>query len=197
MKIRKRYILLILIALLPLHKFIHQEDYCFGEDDWVIIGVYATLFFVAFLAIIFNNFYMITLKKELFNIRPVIIGVVYTIGLVFFIFYHNDLPFKTKTQLFLLLDDELDPTEIQLFEDNTFQYQKTSNRIISNNLVTTICYSKGSFDIRNDSIYFNFNNSTLNGSYLDNVYAISASKDTLYPKNGNFLNYKLRESKKN
>ena len=184
MKIRKRYILLILIALLPLHKLIHQEDYCFGEDDLVIIGVYAVMFFVVFLVIVFNNFYMITLKRELFNIRPIIIGVVYALCLGLLLIYHDKEPFKTETASYLLEDNELDPTRVVLFKNNTFDYQKTSNRVISNNLVTTVCHSKGTYKIDKDSIFFNFQNKELNGINLDTAY--NNSEEFLFPKNDSF-----------
>ena len=195
MKIRKRYLLLILIGLLPLYKFIHPNDYCFGEDDIVIVGTYAVLFFIVFLAILFNNFYMITLKKELVNYRPVLIAVVYSIGFTFLVQNHTSSYFKEKAELFLLQDQELDPTRVQLFQDNTFEYQKTTNRVVSNNLITTICYSKGEYEIKDDAIYFRFNDQQLNDNYLDKVYRFNQSKDSLIPDQEKFLPFLLERIK--
>ena len=71
MKIRKRYLGLILIALLPLTFLIHFGDYCFGVKELLIITGLAIFFLITFLAILFHNLYSIVLKKELFNYRPI------------------------------------------------------------------------------------------------------------------------------
>ena len=52
MKLRKRYILLILLAILPFYKLIHLDDYCFGDVDLVIIGGFSVLFAIAFIGVV-------------------------------------------------------------------------------------------------------------------------------------------------
>lgn len=81
-KIRKRYLLLIFLALLPFYKLYHPEDYCFGDVDLVIIGGLTILFVITFLSIVFYNLYSIALKKELFNFRPLIIATVFAFFLI-------------------------------------------------------------------------------------------------------------------
>ena len=103
MKIRKRYLLLILIALLPLYFLIHTDDYCFGVAELLIIGGLAILFIIVFLVVFFNNLYGISLKRELFDANPLIIAAVYAVLLYLFVNYHDENVFKTKKMVFTLM----------------------------------------------------------------------------------------------
>ena len=100
MKLRKRYFLLIFIAIAPFYKFVHPENYCFGDVDLVIIGGYMVLFAITFLVIFFNNLYLITIKRELFNYRPVLIAVVFLIALYTTLGLHDQNIFKIKRYFF-------------------------------------------------------------------------------------------------
>jgi hypothetical protein len=64
MKIRKRYITLILLALLPFYKIIHDKNYCFGDLDLVIIAGFTILYVIAFFSSFFLQFVQNNFKKR-------------------------------------------------------------------------------------------------------------------------------------
>ena len=83
MKIRKRYILLIILSLLPFYKIIHFDDYCINDVDYFVIAFLSIIVLITFIAILFYNLYQISIQKELFNYRPLLIFVVFSIALYF------------------------------------------------------------------------------------------------------------------
>lgn len=151
-KIRKRYIFLIFIALLPLFKLIHSNDYCFGVADLLLIAAIGVVFFIAFMVILFYNLYKVSLKRELFNIRPVIIFVVFGISLFFGLKYHDKNIFKTKKEKFVTKENTLPKSELILFTDKTFELKNIKTEYT--------CFIKGNYLKKGDTLLFsNFDTS--------------------------------------
>lgn len=145
-KIRKRYILLIVIAILPLFKLIHPNDYCFGVADLILIGGIAVLFFVAFLVVLFYNLYKISLKVELFNYRPILIFIVFGVCLYFGVSFHNQHLFKTKYQSFITADTNDLKGKLVLFTDGTCEFElKYESERYS-------CFFKGNYLYNKDTL---------------------------------------------
>ncbi len=179
MKIRKRYLLLISIALLPLTFLIHFGDYCFGVKELLIITGFIICFIVVFLVILFNNFYNIVLKKELFNYRPVLIAVIYCIVLSLFLNYHGENFFKTKINLFETPKTSKDTRRLTLFSDNYFEL-----KIIQKN---QRCVYRGFFQFNQDTLRLRFNK---NSKYsLDSLFNYSKNKQELFSLN-TFVKFK-------
>ena len=171
MKIRKRYILLILIALLPLIHLVHPGDFCYGVTEIIVIGAFALLFVIVFLVVLFNNLYGIALKKELFNYRPVLIAVVYTIVLLFLLRFHDDNLFKTPKLVFKSPATSRTNVRLTLFIDKDFEL-KTLYK-------TYRCINKGTFTMQNDSIYLKFNNRYTQNNDIDSVYYFNRIRGVL------------------
>ncbi|PQJ79497.1 hypothetical protein [Polaribacter porphyrae] len=181
MKIRKRYILLILLALLPLLKLIHPNDYCFGYEDLIIIGGFAILFFIPFLVIVFYNLYKISLKKELFNFRPIIIAVVYTVCLLFLLKNHDKNIFKEELYFFKV-DGRSNPSyTIRLFNDKSFEFKISEFK--------KACYYKGEYYLKKDSLFLNKNGTINNINKLDTIYFFNKETLKLIPRTKNFLKF--------
>ena len=164
--IRKRYILLIILAILPFYRFNHKDDYCFGDADLAIIGGFAVVFFIAFLVILFNNLYKITLRIELFNFRPVIILVVFSTALFFALKFHNKNVFKTEKQHFTNISS-LKDVNLYLFTDKTFEIKKKFNNYS--------CYYKGNFSYKGDTLFLHPKN-TID---IDSTFLFNTNKKTL------------------
>ncbi len=173
-RIFKRYIFLIILAMLPFYKFYHEGDYCFGDKDLVVIGFYIVLFIIAFLVIFFNNLYGISLKKELFNFRPIIIFVVFVIALLLFFKYHTKNILKTQKQHFV---SKLEFKDVNLFlyEDETFQ--------LNESFATYNCYYKGTFRYEGDSLFLIANTSLYVN--FETMYQYKPKEGVLIPKTSN------------
>lgn len=155
-----RYIFLIILAVLPYYKFFHDDDYCFGDADLVVIGIYFVVFLIPFWVIFFYNLYKVSIKKESINIVLVIIFISNVSALYIALKYHNENVFKTKVHE--VVQDEQDYVlELCLFDDSTFEYRKISDKIS--------CYFIGNYTVKNDSIYlafFNENTKSLKERFL-------------------------------
>lgn len=173
MKIRKRYILLILIALLPLLYLVHPDDYCYGVTEIIVIGSFVLLFVIVFLVVLFNNLYGIALKKELFNYRPVLIAAVYTVVLLILLSFHDDNVFKTPKLAFKSPTTAKTNVRLTLFTDKDFEI-KTLYKIHR-------CINKGTFTIKNDSIYLRFNKKYDHNTVIDSVYFYNTSQGFITP----------------
>lgn len=147
-----RYILLVVIALLPLFKLIHFNDYCFGVADLLIIAAIAIIFFIAFLVILFYNLYKISLKIELFDFKPLIIFFVFAISLYYALSYHDKHISKTKKISFITYNDLENLSELHLFADKTFEYKDVK--------VEYSCYYNGRYKITKDTLKLEFENSS-------------------------------------
>lgn len=185
MKIRKRYILLILIALLPLFLLIHPDDYCFGVADLLIITGLVILFVIVFLVVVFNNLYSISLRKELFNFRPLIIAAVYAISLFFFVKYHDKNIFKTKSASFKIENITLPSSEIVLFEDNTFEFKSA--------FVEYTCVYKGTYKFKKQYLFLDINTPLKENVIFDLAYTFKKEEGLLVPKNQTFPNFKKQK----
>lgn len=164
--IRKRYLLLILLAILPFYRFYHEDDYCFGDADLVIIGFFVVIFIIAFLVILFNNLYKITLRIELFNFRPIIILGVFCISFFFALKYHNKNVFKEQKQHFISVTN-LEKVDLYLFNDTTFEIKKKFKNYS--------CYYKGSFYYKGDTLF-------LKPNYkidIDSIFLLNKQKNIL------------------
>lgn len=177
MKIRKRYLGLILIALLPLTFLIHFGDYCFGVKELLIIIGLAIFFVITFLVILFHNLYSIALKKELFNYRPFLIGVVYLVVLSLLLNYHDAYLFKTKKSVFETNNSLEEVKKITFFTDKQFELKMKQKHYR--------CVYKGSFNVSGEIVYLNFNQK--NHPLIDTVFYYSKNRKQLFSKNRSVL----------
>ena len=184
MKLRKRYILLILLAFLPFYKLYHTNDYCFGDVDLVIIGGLTIIFIITFLSIFFYNLYKITLKKELFNFRPLIIAAVFALFLNRALEYHDKAIFKDKFQVFNSLSKEKASLEIILFNDATFELKT----IYPN----SFCVEKGTYEYKKDSLFLNKFNRIDGNIIFGDVYVFDKVQQRLNPIYTGLPNFTLK-----
>jgi hypothetical protein len=182
MKLRKRYFLLILLALLPFYKLIHLDDYCFGDVDLLAIGALSVLFTIALITIVFYNLYRISLRNELFNFRPLIIAGVFGIALFFGLKYHNKNPFKDIKYSFIANNTRSINSKLLLFTDGTFELKIIK---FKNN-----CHFRGTYTYKSDSLFFKTNTNLDKNMGLDSIYFFDKSKVQLIPKNQNSLKFR-------
>lgn len=173
MKIRKRYILLILIALLPIYKFIHLDDYCFGDEDLVVVSAFVVLFFIAFIVILFDNLYSISVQKELFNFRPIIIAVFYGLGFFLFLKYHEKNVLKNSGGVYNIRSAERKLVQVTIFTDNTFEVKKEG--------INESCFNRGSYKIKKDTLFLSFNKK--DNYPTDTIYQLNKKEKLLFPLN--------------
>jgi hypothetical protein len=181
-KLRKRYFLLIALAILPFYKLFHADDYCFGDEDLVIIAGLTVLFVIAFIVVVFNNLYGISLRKELFNFRPLIIAGVFTISLLIGLKFHQKNLFKNELQVFKTEEKDAKYFEIKLFEDATFEFKTVFSHYN--------CVKKGTYFYQKDSLFLNqTNKSEVN---LDSLYMLNTTTNFLNPKNSLLPKFRLQ-----
>ena len=173
MKLRKRYFLLILLALLPFYRLIHTENYCFGDNDLLIIAGFTILYIIAFLSVSFYNLYKITLKKELFNFRPLLITFVFSMVLYNTLDYHDKHFFKDKVQVFESTSKEKALLEINLFDNNTFELKTINPK--------SYCVEKGSYTYKKDTLYLNKLNNVDGNIDFGDIYVYSETYHSLKP----------------
>lgn len=173
MRLRKRYFLLIFIAILPFYRLFHPDNYCFGDVDLALIGLLVILFVIVFLAIFFYNLYKITLKKELFNFRPLIIAAVFTTLLYTALEYHDEALFKDKVQVFKGYSKEKASLEINLFNDNTFELKTTIEK--------SFCVEKGKYHFKRDTLFLNKFNNVKGNIVFGDVYIYNKTYQSLNP----------------
>lgn len=166
-RIYKRYLLLIALAALPFYKFYHEDDYCFGDADLLIMSGYIILFIIAFLVVLFNNLYGISLKKELFNFRPILILVIF-VGALLFCFENHTKNYLKKEQHSFTAISEFKEVQLYLYKDATFQVDKTFSNYK--------CFYKGSYVFTGDTLILNANNTIEN---LDMQYTFDKEKKVL------------------
>jgi hypothetical protein len=176
MKIRKRYIVLILLALLPFYKIIHNKNYCFSDVDLVIIGGLTVLYIIAFLAVFFYNLYKITLKKELFNFRPLVITLVFLTTLYYALEYHDQNLFKEKVQIFHGTSKEDSLLEINLFNDDSFEL-----KTINEDYPKSFCVEKGTYYYKKDTLFLNKFNNVDGNIVFGDVYIYNKTYTSLNP----------------
>jgi len=165
--IGKRYIFLIFLAVLPFYKFYHPEDYCFGDKDLVVVWGFIILFTIPFLVILFYNLYEFSLKKILFDFRPVIILVLFLIGL-YIAFNHQHNIFFKKEILKFKITNSLKGITITLYEDSTFVLQKS--------FTNYDCFYNGEFDKKNDTLLFKIPQKI---NDLEDTYIYNTERGTL------------------
>lgn len=181
-KIRKRYIFLICIALLPLFKLIHPNDYCFGVADLLLIAAIGVVFFIAFMVILFYNLYKVSLKRELFNIRPVLILVVFGISLFLGLKYHDKNIFKTVKKKYVAKENGLFNNELTLFTDKTFELKNIKTEYS--------CYIKGNYHKKGNTLHFSDFDTSSN--FLEKEYLVIG--DTLVSENSQKAKFILFEN---
>ncbi|MGK0414061.1 MAG: hypothetical protein ACJA1B_002280, partial [Polaribacter sp.] len=164
-KLRKRYFLLIALAIVPFYRLFHFDDYCFGDKDLLLIAGLTIIFVIAFIVVVFNNLYGISLRKELFNFRPIIIAGVFTLSLLFGLKFHENSLFKNEVQVFKTQKKDGKFYEIKLFEDTTFEFRT----VFSN----YNCVKKGIYFYKKDSLFLNRTHKSKNEDYLDSLYILN------------------------
>lgn len=184
-KLRKRYFLLIFLAIIPFYKLIHLDDYCFGDVDVFAVVMLAIVFAIAFITIVFYNLYRISLRNELFNFRPIFIAGVFLISLLLGLKFHNNNPFKSKVNVFKSTSEENEELEIVLFKDNTFEFKTSFNH--------NTCVEKGTYFFKNDSLFLNKNNKTKTTAIFDSVYVFNKTYLILEPKDNSLQKFTLKK----
>lgn len=174
MKIRKRYILLIILSILPFYKIIHFDDYCINDVDYLLIAFLSIIVLVTFLAILFYNLYLISIHRELFNYRPLLIFVVFSIALYFGINYPDYKPFKSVDYKFSHKKNSKYAANIILYNDNTF--------IIKTKITTETCTQNGNYIFNNDSLFLKLNHSSKSTEIFDSIYVFDKTHKKLFPK---------------
>jgi len=172
-KIKTRYILLILLGFPPFYRFIHTENYCFGDIDLVIVAGLTILYVVAFLSIFFYNLYKITIKKELFNFTPLIITFIFSMTLYYTLEYHNKPLFKNKIQVFKSTSKEKALLEINLYDDNTFELKTINPK--------SFCVEKGVYSYKKDTLFLNKLNIVDGNIFFGDVYIYDETYRSLNP----------------
>lgn len=185
MKLRKRYFLLILLAILPFYKLLHFNDYCFGDVDLFMIGVLSILFIIAFIATVFYNLYRISLRNELFNFRPLIIAGVFSLALFIGLKYHNNNPFKDKVDVFKSLSNDNEMLEIVLFDNNTFEFRTRFNH--------NTCVEKGTYSFERDTLVLKKNNEPIGNTVFDKIYIFNKTYNSLNPMNNSLQKFTLEK----
>jgi len=178
MKIRKRYILLIILSILSFYKIIHFDDYCINDVDYLLIAFLSIIVLVAFLAILFYNLYLISIHKEIFNYRPLLIFGVFAIALYFGINYPDFKPFKSIDYKFSHKKNSKYVAKIILYDDATF--------ILKTKFATESCTQNGNYVFKNDSLKLKLHHPTKNSEIFDSVYVFDKTKKKLIPKTSNY-----------
>lgn len=174
-KLRKRYFLLIALAIVPFYRLFHFDDYCFGDKDLLLIAGLTIIFVIAFIVVVFNNLYGISLRKELFNFRPIIIAGVFTICLLLGLKFHEKSLFKNEVQVFKTQKKDAKFYEIKLFEDATFEFRTAFSNYN--------CVKKGTYFYKKDSLFLNRTHRSKKEDYLDSVYILNRTTNFLNPTN--------------
>jgi hypothetical protein len=170
----KKYFLLIFLALLPFYKLFHFDDYCFGDEDLLVVGALTIVFVVALITIVFNDLYTISYGKELFNFIPLIIAGVFFISLFLGLKLHENSLFKNEFQSFKIQQKDANTSEIKLFKNATFEY-KTSFSNYN-------CVKKGTYFYEKDALFLNMNHKTSKETILDSAYIFNKMNNFLVPK---------------
>ncbi|MFY9243374.1 MAG: hypothetical protein WAO74_10125 [Polaribacter sp.] len=181
MKLRKRYFLLIFLAILPFYKIITFDDYCFGIRDLIVIGFFSVIFLIAFIATVFYNLYQINIQVERFNFRPLIIFGVFAISLFIGIQFKGKHILKSKVHTFKINDSSKGAAEIILYDNASFEF-KTLHKEFD-------CVKKGTYIFTKDSLYLKRNNIDSKENLMDSLYYYNKSKRTLVPNNRKFPNF--------
>ena len=186
MKFKKRYLFLLLFAILTFSNVIHFGDYCYDSLNTFLFIAFSVLFFGAFLIMTFYNLYKISLKKERFKFTPGILLLIF-FGLVVFVTkYPDTYIFKTPIKSFKSIKKvDLNTLKIILFSNKTFE-SKTI-------LEKSDCTQKGSYFIKNDSLYLNYNNKKSRDLYFDKTYHYNEGEGSLTPRDGKLLVLKLEK----
>lgn len=183
MKIRKRYILLILLSILPFYKVIHFGDYCINDVDYLVVAFLAILVLVTFLAIVFFNLYQISVHRELFNYRPLLIFGVFLVALYVGLKFPDVTILRNSVQEFSYKLDSKSFAKIILFDDHSFRF-KTK-------YLKELCVKNGTYYFENDSLFLKLDLSSKNENVLDSLYYFNKTENKLFPKSANFPNFKL------
>jgi hypothetical protein len=173
MKLTKRHFLLIFLALLPFYKLVHFDDYCFGDEDLLVIGALTIVFVIAFIAIVFNDLYTISFGKEMFNFMPLIIAGVFFLSLVLGLKLHENSIFKNEVQSFKIQQKGTYSAEIKLFGDATFEFKTI--------FLNYNCVKKGTYFYRKDALYLKKLDSVSKETILDSVYVFNKVDKLLKP----------------
>lgn len=185
MKIRKRYILLILLSILPFYKIIHFGDYCINDVDYLVVAFLSILVLVTFLSIVFFNLYQISIQRELFNYRPLLIFGVFLVALYVGLKFPDKTFLKSSMYQFSNKIDNKSSVKIILFNDNSFRFKtKYTNEI---------CVKKGTYRFENDSLFLKLDSFSKMETILDTIYYFNKTEKKLLPKSINFSGFRLNE----
>lgn len=173
MKIRKRYILLIILSILPFYKIIHFGDYCINDVDYLVIAFLSILVLVAFLSIALFNLYQISIHRELFNHRPYLIFTVFLVALYLGLKLQGKEVFKDQKQQFSIQISDEAFANIILYNDKTVR--------LKTKYVDEICVNKGTYYFNNDRLFITTFNGDQRREVFDTSYYYNKEMKTLEP----------------
>lgn len=182
MKIRKRYILLIILSIFPFYKIIHFGDYCMNDVDYLIVAFLSIPVLVTFLAIVFFNLYQISIQRELFNYRPFLIFVIFLVALYVGLKFPDKTFLKSPTQQFSFKIDTKSSAKIILFNDNSFRFKTKYTK--------EVCVKNGTYHFENDFLLLKLDFMSKNEKVLDTLYHYNKIENILMPKSVNFPSFK-------
>ena len=183
MRSEKIHSVFIVYALLPFLNLIYLVDYCFGVVNLSIVKWLTTVFAIAFLVITFYDLYNLSIKRLSFNFIPLLIVFIFSITLFIGIKYQGKFLFKNK-EISFKNEIGIDITSrIILFTDKTFEVKQA--------LKNEVCTKKGTYYFKNDSLFLNKKDRSLNDIVFDSIYYFNKAENLLIPNNNKLLNYKL------
>lgn len=176
MKIKKRYLFLLLLAILTFSNTFYFSDYCYNSLNAFLFLVFSVLFGALFLIITFYNLYKISIKKERFDFVPGILLLLFSVFVIYSVKYPGYYIHKTEIKSFKSLKKiDATTTRIILYSNYTFE-SKTI-------LEKSDCTKKGSYFFKNDSLYLVKNNSKEEDGFFDKTYYYIENEGLLIPKN--------------
>ena len=186
MKFKKRYISLVVLAILALYNVYHFDDFCYGVLNTFLFLVFSILLAIIFLIITFYNLYKISLKKEFFDFVPGILCLFF-FSLVFLSTnYPNTYFHKSAVKSFKSVkESKLSSYKIILFDDMTYE-SKTI-------LEKSVCTQKGSYYFKSDSLFLNKNNNLQKNIFFDSIYIYNKKQGELLPISIDLESFKIDE----
>lgn len=185
MKIRKRYILLIVLSILPFYKIIHFGDYCINDVDYLIIAFLSIVVLVSFLSIALFNLYNISIRRELFNYRPYLIFAIFLVALYVGIKMQGKEVLKDEKHQFSIQISDESFAEITLYNDKTVR--------LKTNFDDELCVQKGTYIFKNDTLLIIPFNAITKNEVFDTSYNFNKEKESLEPFEKKLPKFTLNE----
>ncbi|PQJ77332.1 hypothetical protein [Polaribacter glomeratus] len=185
MKFKKIHLVLFVFALLPFLNIIYLGDYCFGVANLLIITGLTIVFVIAFLVITFYDLYNLSIKKLRFNFVPLLIVFIFSVSLFIGIKYQGKFLFKNQQISFKNEVGAEVTSRVILFTDKTFEVKQA--------LKNEVCTKKGTYYIKNDSLFLNKKDKSFKDLIFDSIYYFDKTQNLLIPNNRKLIRYEVEK----